>query len=274
MTSSLASLQQLLQHHSITQYGIIPFSAVSDHLIPCRAKSRIPQNAKSVIVMLFPYYIAPFRERNISLYAVVPDYHTIVLEILTQIKEEFAAAFPQNAAVFVDSSPIPEVEAAAKAGLGVIGQNGLLLNPIYGSYCFIGTVVTDLELDGAEQEIKRCISCGKCKEACPGQVISGGKIDYSRCLSALTQKKKAFTESEQIAIAQSGMVWGCDRCQEVCPYNQNPKQTEIQAFLQGAVPVIDENNVESLFADRAFAWRGEAVIRRNLKLVKEKVCRL
>ncbi len=263
----LHEFSKLLQGIGITQYGIIPFSAVSDRLIPCRAKSRIPAAAKSVAVLLFPYYIAPFPERNISLYAVVPDYHTIVTKLLCTLQAEFTALFPQQSAVFVDNSPIPEVMAAAKAGLGVIGQNGLLLNETYGSYCFIGCLVTDLDLGGSEKEVQSCIGCGKCKSACPGQVIGSHDIDYSRCLSAITQKKKPLTEGEIAAIAQSGMVWGCDRCQEVCPYNQNPKQTDIPAFLQGAVPVITRENVTALFADRAFAWRGEAVICRNLDIL-------
>ena len=260
-------LQTILQSHSIDCFGAIPYTAVSDHLIPCRAVSRIPQDAKTVIVMLFPYYIAPFPERNISLYAVVPDYHTVVGEMLKKIAEDCKSAFGGEFIPFTDSSPIPEVEAAAKAGLGVIGQNGLLLNKTYGSYCFIGELITDIDFGASAQEIRSCIGCGRCQSACPQAAISDETRDYSRCLSALTQKKKGLTEQEQDAIRKAGFVWGCDRCQEVCPYNAHPKATAIPAFLNGAVPVITPENVERLFADRAFAWRGEAVMRRNLELV-------
>ncbi len=267
-------LRQILTAHRISQYGMIPFSAVSEHLIPCRSIGRIPKDAKTVIVMLFPYYVDAFPNRNISLYAVVPDYHTTVGEMLSAIAGDCEAAFAHSFVPFVDSCPIPEVLSAAKAGLGVIGQNGLLLHKDYGSYCFIGTLVTDMEFGAVEQEVKGCIGCGNCQKACPMQVISDQNVDYARCLSALTQKKKGLTGEEEAAIAKSGFVWGCDRCQEVCPYNAHPKPSDIPAFLQGAVPVIDAENVEKLFADRAFAWRGEAVIRRNLTLVKEKECRL
>lgn len=261
-------LKNLLEQHGICRYGLIPYSAVSDHLTPCRAIRRIPQNAKTVIMMLFPYYIAPFEQRNISLYAVIPDYHTIIGERLKKIAGDCSKIFGGEFIPFTDSSPIPEVKAAAKAGLGVIGKNGLLLNETYGSYCFIGELVTDIDFDAVPQEIKGCMNCGRCKVNCPQGAIGDETRDYSVCLSALTQKKKGLTAEEEAAIAKSGFVWGCDRCQEVCPYNAHPKATAIPEFLQGAIPIITKENVESLFADRAFAWRGEAVIKRNLELVE------
>jgi epoxyqueuosine reductase QueG len=262
-------LQKLIQQYQIPAFGIIPYSAVSDHLIPCRAMNRIPPNAKTVILMLFPYYTAPFPERNLSLYAVVPDYHAVVGEILTTLAAACSETFGGIFAPFTDSSPIPEVEAAAKAGLGVIGKNGLLLHETYGSYCFIGELVTDLDFDAAEQPIRSCIDCGACAKHCPGKVIAADTRDYSRCLSAITQKKKTLTEDEEAAITANGFVWGCDHCQEVCPYNKQPVCTPFSAFSTAAIPVITEENVEALFADRAFAWRGKAVIRRNLALIQK-----
>ena len=263
-------LTELMQKHHIPAFGMIPYADIASHLIPCRAIKRIPSDAKTVMLMLFPYYIAPFPERNISLYAVVPDYHAIVGDILRALAADCETAFGKTFVPFTDSSPIPEVEAAAKAGLGVIGQNGLLLNETYGSYCFIGELVTDMDFNALSKEIRTCIQCGACRKSCPQGAITDSGRDYTRCLSALTQKKKGLTPEEESAIAQSGFVWGCDRCQEVCPCNHHPKPTEIPAFLQGAVPIITEENVDRLFADRAFAWRGEAVIKRNLGLV----CRL
>lgn len=264
------TLQQLMKKYHIPAFGMIPYMAVSDHLIPCRAIKRIPEHAKTVIVMLFPYYINPFPQRNVSLYAVVPDYHTIVGKILQNLSSDCQKIFGGTFSPFTDSTPIPEVEAAAKAGLGVIGENGLLLHETYGSYCFIGELVTDIDFHAVTQEIKSCIQCGACKRNCPQSAITQHHRNYDLCLSALTQKKKNLTDQEQIAIAQSGFIWGCDRCQEVCPYNNHPRQTEIPAFLQGAVPIITEENVDNLFSDRAFAWRGEAVIKRNLQLITKK----
>ncbi len=261
-------LSQLMQKHHIPVFGCIPYASVSDHLIPCRAIKRIPQHAKTVIMMLFPYYVAPFEQRNISLYAVIPDYHAIVGEILSGLAADCKEIFGCEFEPFTDSTPIPEVVAAAKAGLGVIGQNGLLLHEQYGSYCFIGELITDMDFHAICQPTKSCIGCGACKRNCPQAAIGENTRDYTVCLSAITQKKKNLTDAEQQAIAKSGFVWGCDRCQDVCPYNRHPKQTEIPAFLHGAVPVITEENVDKLFADRAFAWRGEAVIKRNLSLIK------
>ncbi len=270
MPSDQALFQSLSAVYGIPDFGFLPFSAVKDSLIPCRGIKRLPQNAKTVIMMLFPYYIAPFPERNISLYAVVPDYHTVVGELLKDLARDCENAFHAQFVPFTDSSPIPEILSAAMAGLGAIGKNGLLLHPVYGSYCFLGELVTDYDFAAGCQKITCCIGCNACVKACPGNALSDSGKDFSRCISALTQKKKPLSPDEEEAIRKNGYVWGCDRCQTVCPYNRCPKKTPIQAFYHNAVPVITKENVSELLSDRAFAWRGEAVIRRNLALVGQK----
>ncbi len=270
MPSDQALFQSLSAAYQIPDFGFLPFSAVKDSLIPCRGIKRLPQNAKTVIMMLFPYYIGAFPQRNISLYAVIPDYHTVVGELLKNLARDCENAFHAQFVPFTDSSPIPEILSAAMAGLGVIGKNGLLLHPVYGSYCFLGELVTDYDFSAVRGEIKTCVGCGACVKACPGGALSDGGKDFARCISALTQKKKPLTPEEEEAVCKNGYIWGCDRCQTVCPYNKHPQKTPITAFYHNAVPVVTEENVSALLSDRAFAWRGEAVIRRNLALVGQK----
>ena len=127
-------------------FGICSFEQILPCL-ECRAKQRIPQDAASVLVCLFPYYTGEHKERNISRYAMVTDYHMIAGEYLNRFCKALQEVFPQNQfEPFTDNSPIREVSAAFHAGLGRRGKNGLILHPKYGSYVFIGEVVTDLVL--------------------------------------------------------------------------------------------------------------------------------
>ena len=119
------------------------------------------------------------------------------------------AFFPENSfSAFVDNSPIPEVKTAALAGLGVVGENGLLITEEFGSWVFIGEIVTDLFIECEEREIKSCIKCGKCKKVCPAK---------NECLSAVSQKKGELSSEEERLLKENNIVWGCDICQEVCP---------------------------------------------------------
>jgi epoxyqueuosine reductase QueG len=130
-------------------FGICPFEKVKDNLIECRAKSRLPENPETVIVACFPYLLndSAYKNRNISKYAVVTDYHEVAVARLRKAAEKLKSIYPDNSfAVFADNSPIPEVRAACAAGLGVRGLNSLLITEKYGSYVFIGEIVTDLKI--------------------------------------------------------------------------------------------------------------------------------
>lgn len=247
--------------------GFCPFSAVSGKLIDCRALSRLPQNPETVIVFCFPYLLESekYSGLNVSRYAAVPDYHLILKKRLDEAAKRLKEAFPANEfSVFADNSPIPEVFAACAAGLGVKGENSLLITEEFGSYVFIGEIVTDLAVPCEAAEQKSCLRCGKCISACPGKAIEGGRINRALCLSDITQKKSELTESEKAMIAESGCAWGCDICQTVCPMNKNALVTDITEFSGGAMPVIDRNTDIS---GRAFEWRGKKVIERNIDIL-------
>lgn len=259
-------LEKILKEHNISDFGIAPFPE-DKYLIPCRAKSRIPEHVSSMIVCLFPYY-SEQPVGNISKYAMVPDYHTIVGNLLGQVcqilQEKTGALFVP----FVDNSPIPEVHAAVQAGLGFRGQNGLLITKSYGTYQFIGTIVTDLYLEPDCPSEQSCFRCGKCQDACPGNAICSGRIQTKRCASHISQKKKDLEQWEILILKKSGLVWGCDICQEVCPHNQNIQRTQIAAFLTDIVPSVTEETVPLLVKDRAFGFRGPKPLLRNLSLMK------
>lgn len=230
--------------------------------------SRLIDAPRSVLVALFPYLTgAP--SGNLSLYARGRDYHAVIADRLGAAVEAFQAEYPDNHfVVLADDSPLPEVYAAACAGLGCIGDNGLLIHPDYGSYVFIGTIVTDLDLPTTEQTPQGCLHCGACRRACPID------LDKERCLSALTQQGGTLTEEQAALVREHPLVWGCDTCQLVCPMNKHAKQTDIPDFRQSPIDTLTLADVDGLtrrqfcekYPDRAFTWRGPAPLRRNLSL--------
>ncbi len=259
-------IRAIFAKSGITECGFIRFVDVLP-LLECRAKARIPEQPETVIVCLFPYFVDCPQKRNLSRYAIVEDYHTVAKELLSRICEELQALFPvASFEAFADNSPIREVETAVRAGLGLLGKNHLLIHPKYGSYVFIGEVVTDLKLETSEEE-GRCIGCGRCIAACPGKAISEKGIEQERCLSCLTQKKGELSAEEAAFIKQGGLLWGCDICQEVCPYNRSLPETPLAAFRDGVIPWLDYDRIEELVKTRAFGFRGSGVLKRNYEIL-------
>ncbi|CDA76177.1 epoxyqueuosine reductase [Negativibacillus massiliensis] len=252
-------------------FGICSFEQILPCL-ECRAKQRIPQDAASVLVCLFPYYTGEHKERNISRYAMVTDYHMIAGEYLNRFCKALQEVFPQNQfEPFTDNSPIREVSAAFHAGLGRRGKNGLILHPKYGSYVFIGEVVTDLVLQPDRPlNSGECIGCGKCQSVCPqGALQSDGSVCLERCRSHITQKKGELTDWEIGQIQDGGLIWGCDICNDVCPMNQEAKVlTPVPEFLESAVAVLDAQIAERLLKTRAYNYRGKKTILRNIQLLE------
>lgn len=178
------TIKNIFSSYNIDTVGVCSFKSIEDRLLECRAKMRLPENSRSVICAALPYLVKKERG-NISRYAAVPDYHTVFLNILKEISAKLKALYPDfSFEPFVDNSPIPEVYACALSGLGSVGKNGLLITEKYGSWVFLGTIVTDMELTPRNGEIKSCINCKKCLSACP----SG--LDKSSRLSFITQKRE------------------------------------------------------------------------------------
>ncbi len=250
-------------------WGICDFSEIKNSLIDCRAKSRLPEKAKTVIVACFPYLLSKenYINSNISKYAVVTDYHDVALARLQKACDALQNLYPLNSfAPFADNSPIPEVRAATLANLGVRGKNSLLITKEYGSYVFLGEIVTDLPLEAVNGKPQACIGCGRCIAACPAHAISESGVESAKCLSAITQKKGELTDAEQELMAECGCVWGCDICQDICPMNKTAAASAIAEFLADPVPVL---TAETKLEGRAYAWRGKKVIERNLSIINQ-----
>ncbi len=252
------TITDILSSIGIKNVGFCAFDKVKDHLLDCRAKSRIPQNAKTIIICAFPYKVHEKEPKFLSRYAAIPDYHTVCGEMLKSAKEKLTHLYTQNEfEYFCDNSPIPEVHVAAVAGLGVKGDNGLLITKEYGSFVFLGEIVTDLEIK-CEDMYAECNHCGNCKNICPV------KLNKTSCLSNLSQKKK-LTEDELKILKENKILWGCDICANACPMNQNIKNTDINEFISNYREeyVVDEDT-----RNRPYTWRGEEVIKRNYKNIK------
>ncbi len=227
----------------------------------------------SKIVCLFPYYVGQNQESNISMYAYAPDYHKIVRDYLIRIAAYVQSLQPSaKTELYADTGHGDDRRAAFEAGLGFYGKNGLLIHPRYGSFVFIGYVETDLLLESDVPLSMSCSNCGKCAEICPGQAFEQGTFYVTRCASHISQKRGMLTLSETAILEKSGLIWGCDACQTVCPHNQLIPKTPLLPFrtnLSYKVKPIHLSNKEfkTSFGDRAYAWRGKQVINRNLEIL-------
>lgn len=273
-------IKQILNRTEIPIMGVMSFSDIST-LIDCKAKARLPENAKSVIMCAFPYYVDldddVLDSSNVCRYAMFVDYHKYIPTVLDEAVELLSQKYGGTYAVFSDISPIPEVFAGVQAGLGFLGKNGLLITKEYGSYVLLGEIVTDLEIEIDKPfKQKTCCQCMKCLFSCPnGAILSpcgnmnntSINIDYSACMSEITQRKGELTPQEVELIRETGKVWGCDQCQDVCPHNSKVKPTKIQAFLDDIEPNLNYNNLDDLKKTRPYGYKGKTLLTRNLDII-------
>jgi epoxyqueuosine reductase len=182
------------------------------------------EGAQSVISLIFNYAPAANLfsdgQYKVARYAYGEDYHQVVKEnlhkLLNSIREK---AGPVKGRVFVDSAPIMERQWAAKAGLGWIGKNTLLLNPKMGSYFFLAEIISDLELEPDMPMNDLCGTCSRCIDACPTGALTPWLLDARKCISYLTIELKGNI-SEEFRGKYQDWIFGCDICQEVCPWNR------------------------------------------------------
>lgn len=225
----------------------------------------------NVYMLAVPYKCQDDCERNISEYAVSCDYHLYFKNLFDSIIKSLTEKYPNcKFCGFADDSPIDEIHAAARSGLGIIGKNNLLITKPYSSYIFLGEIITDY----AEEihtlcEISECMNCGACQRVCP-------KNEIGACLSTLTQKKGVLTINESEKIKKFGSVWGCDICQAVCPYTKKAISsgkiyTDIEFFKENRTPYLTKDAVENMsdeeFSIRAYSWRKKETVLRNLDII-------
>lgn len=242
----------------------------------------IAPGLRSAVVVLDNYYTpdppaAPGkRPLRIARYARGRDYHEVTLARLERIAELLRSLGAETARAYVDSGPVPERELAERAGLGWIGKNAMLIRPGTGSFVFIGSVLTDMALPPDDAlDLDRCGSCTRCLDACPtGAFVEPRVLDATRCISYLTIEQKGPMPDE-ILPRLDGWAFGCDICNEVCPWNQRfATPTTVPEFQpQGHLDGADAETFESM-EDEAFARRwgdtplaraGLTGMRRNLR---------
>jgi len=210
---------------------------MEEHTAMRRDPRLLVEGAQSVIAVLVPYKYDRTMEgpSRIAQYAYGEDYHERMKRMLYQLLATLSEQYPElEARPCVDTAPISDKCWAVRAGLGWIGRNSLLVNPVYGSFCFIGELVTTAEVDcyddpitsEREEGAPSCADCHRCVDACPnGAIVSRGdeqnpfyQIDARRCTSYNTIENRA--EELPSSLHTRGYIFGCDICQLVCPYNQ------------------------------------------------------
>jgi len=193
------------------------------------------EGAKTVISVALNYYPEqklPPEAPHIAYYAYGKDYHFVIKEMLNELWSAVTGQTDTGTArFFTDSAPILERYWAWKAGLGWIGKNTNLIIPGKGSFFFLGEIVTSLEADHYDMPQKdRCGSCSRCLEACPTEALEGPRhLNARKCLSYLTIENRGEIPAEQAACL-GNRLYGCDTCQEVCPWNRFARPTRIEAF--------------------------------------------
>ena len=198
--------------------------------------TKLVPGSKSVVSLLYNYYTpdqqADSEAPKISKYAFGKDYHFVIkdkLKSLLQFLEENIGAI--NGRCFVDSAPVLERDWAKRSGIGWVGKNTLLIHPKAGSYFFLAELIVDLELqpDGPIRDY--CGTCRRCIDACPTDAISkdGYWMDGSKCISYLTIELKEQIPDEFQGKMENWM-FGCDICQEVCPWNRFSEKHHEPAF--------------------------------------------
>lgn len=229
------------------------------------------ENARSVIVTLTNYYSTdrqPAGIPRIARYAYGKDYHIVIRERLRRLQGEMGGR------CFVDSAPVFEHEWARRAGLGWIGKNTLLLHRELGSFCFIGVIITPALFDHYSLPLEKsyCGTCTRCIDACPTGALSEHCVDARRCISYQTIENRGEFP-EELKKRAGGRIFGCDICQEVCPWNRKVQPHQVPEFIPhpGAMGLtaeqwrnLGEADFMELFKDTPLERTGLEKIKRNL----------
>ncbi|HEX4077838.1 MAG TPA: tRNA epoxyqueuosine(34) reductase QueG [Rhizomicrobium sp.] len=172
----------------------------------------------------------PRRNGAISVYAQGDDYHDVIKAKLKQLAEFIAGKFAAEVKVFVDTAPVMEKPLAQEAGLGWQGKHTNLVSREFGSWLFLGSIFTTLELESDVPEADHCGTCRRCLDACPTQAFTAPyRIDARRCISYLTIEHKGHIARE-FRAAMGNRIYGCDDCLAVCPWNTFASQAREARF--------------------------------------------
>ena len=244
--------------------------------------AKLVPGARSVITLLKNYYPSQQQSANtpkISKYAFGKDYHEVIreqlIELIGLIRESMGEV---NGRGFVDSAPVLERTWAQRSGLGWVGKNGNLINKQSGSFYFIATLITDLELQYDDPFVKDfCGTCTRCIDACPTDAILPNKIvDGSKCISYFTIELKEMLIPGEMKGKFDDWMFGCDTCQDVCPWNRFSHTNKELSFTP--IPEIlnlstkewemmTEESFRKIFKDSPLKRSKFKGIQRNLKFL-------
>ena len=244
--------------------------------LPARQNPELVLPGVKRVIMLtyeYPRQSARTASGSIARYAQGEDYHKLLTAKLADL-DETLQFYGGAQRYFTDSGPVSERFFAALAGLGWIGRNGLLIRPGRGSYCFLASILTTLEIPVDSPMPDRCGNCHRCEQACPTGALQNGCCDARRCLSYWTIEAKSAMPPE-VAALQGNHLYGCDACQEACPWNR-PRAGHglridphllMPAALQVASPAVlgslGEAEFSQLFAGSPIRRIGVEHLRRN-----------
>ena len=244
--------------------------------------SKLVPGARSVITLLFNYFPAqqqPPGVPKISKYALGNDYHEVIRTklklFLQKIKDQVGEISGRG---FVDSAPVLERSWAQNAGIGWVGKNGNLISKQGGSFFFIATLITDLELEYDAPFIKdHCGTCTKCIDACPTEAILPDKVvDGSKCISYFTIELKEALIPGAMKGKFDNWMFGCDVCQDVCPWNRFSKPThelnftplpQVLHFTKNDWEELTEESFKAIFRNSPLRRSKYQGIKRNLKFI-------
>lgn len=248
--------------------------------------TKLVEGAKSVITLMYNYYPGPEEDTKSSYkfakYAYGKDYHYVLKDklksFLAHLQEEIGDI---GGRVFVDSAPVMERQWAAKSGLGWLGKNTLLINKNHGSFFFLAELVLDLELEYDGPIKDYCGTCTKCLDACPTGALTEARIlDGSKCISYFTIELKEAIPSE-FKDTYENWIFGCDICQDVCPWNRFSKRHKESEFekSKGVETLITEGWIDitvevfnKLFKDSPIKRAKYQGLKRNIKFINKKPC--
>ena len=245
--------------------------------------SKLVPGAKSVITLMMNYFPASPQKENvpkIAKYAYGNDYHEVIREKLKELISVIKLDIGDfNGRGFVDSAPVLERAWAQKSGLGWIGKNGNLISKQSGSFYFIATLIVDIELEHDAAFTKDyCGTCTRCIDSCPTDAILPDKvIDGSKCISYFTIELKDALIPDAMQGKFDNWMFGCDTCQDVCPWNRFSKPTEeinfkpitaVLNFSNNDWEELTEESFKQIFKHSPIKRTKYAGIKRNLQFIK------
>lgn len=257
---------------------------MANHFEKCTNPVKLVEGSRSVISVLYNYYTDRLQEDTeapiLSKYAYGKDYHFVLKEKLGQLFEFIQVNFgPVSGRIFVDSAPVLDRAWAREAGLGWIGKNSNLISRTHGSFVFIGEIICDLVLEYNEiPENDFCGSCNRCIEACPTDaILTDRTLDAQRCLSYQTIENKDPVD-ESIRPGLSNRMFGCDICQDVCPWNRKAVLHNEPAFVPSEMLLkmeredwydLDKEKYNMLFKNSAVKRAGFEKLKDTLRIIEE-----